>query len=319
MEIVPFTDEHAAAAAALLADRHARSRMVEPALNADPLVAAAAVAALLARAGGSGAVALRAGTAIGLLFGTPREDPTWGPNVWVEAAGQAVEEAELIRDLYAAAAERWVEEGRTHHYAIVPADDAALVDAWFNLGFGLQHVHAIGVLPERGGTAPVPAGVTVRRAVHADIPALARIEALLPDHHRRSPVFAAGRQVTLEERVAAFEEDFDDERTTELVAEVDGRVVGSATVCSLELSRENSGLVALDGAAFLAFAAVEPEWRGRGVGTALYEARLAIARESGYRVLATDYRAANLLSSRFFRRRGFRPTFLRLFRNTSAA
>ena len=43
---------------------------------------------------------------------------------------------------------RWVEEGRTSHYAIVPAGDAALIDAWFRLGFGQQHVHAIREAPD---------------------------------------------------------------------------------------------------------------------------------------------------------------------------
>ena len=37
----------------------------------------------------------------------------------------------------------WVEDGRTAHYAVVPASDADLVDAWFRLGFGQQQVHAV--------------------------------------------------------------------------------------------------------------------------------------------------------------------------------
>ena len=38
---------------------------------------------------------------------------------------------------------------------IVPATDPALVDAWFRLGFGHQHVHAIREAPtdERCGAA----------------------------------------------------------------------------------------------------------------------------------------------------------------------
>nr|MBA2359626.1 hypothetical protein [Actinomycetota bacterium] len=42
-------------------------------------------------------------------------------------AGHAVEEPEDARDLYGAAAGRWVEEGRVRHYAIVPATDDALL------------------------------------------------------------------------------------------------------------------------------------------------------------------------------------------------
>ena len=52
-----------------------------------------------------------------------------------------------MRDLYALAAARWVDEGRTSHYAVVPSDERGLVDAWFRVGFGQQHVHAIREVP----------------------------------------------------------------------------------------------------------------------------------------------------------------------------
>ena len=42
---------------------------------------------------------------------------------------------------------------------------------------------------------------------------------------------------------------------------------------------------------------------------------LACAREAGYEACGTDWRATNLLASRFWPRRGFRPTFLRLYRH----
>ena len=45
--------------------------------------------------------------------------------------------------MYAVAAQRWADEGRTAHYALVPATDSVAVDAWFRLGFGHQHTHAL--------------------------------------------------------------------------------------------------------------------------------------------------------------------------------
>ena len=41
----------------------------------------------------------------------------------------------------------------------------------------------------------------------------------------------------------------------------------------------------------------------------------AWAHEAGYSVMTIDWRVANLLASRFWLRRGFRPTFLRLSRS----
>ena len=104
---------------------------------------------------------------MGYLVGTPREDPIWGPNVWVEPAGQAVTETEATRDLYAYAAGRWGDECLTSHYAVAPASDPALVDAWFRLGFGQQHVHAIREAPPSALTESVP-GVEIRRAARHD-------------------------------------------------------------------------------------------------------------------------------------------------------
>ena len=149
LELRPFDAGFLDDAARLLAARHAAGRAVEPALPAAyerEDVTRAAIEDLLTN-DASGAVATRNGTTVGYLIGTPRADPLWGPNVWVEAAGHAVSEPEAARDLYAHAASRWVEEGRTSHYALVPASDGALVDAWFRVGFGQQHVHAIREAP----------------------------------------------------------------------------------------------------------------------------------------------------------------------------
>jgi GNAT superfamily N-acetyltransferase len=67
--------------------------------------------------------------------------------------------------------------------------------------------------------------------------------------------------------------------------------------------------------AHLAFAATLPESRGAGVGVALTDASFAWAAGRGYRAIVTDWRVTNLLASRFWPRRGFRPSVLRLYRS----
>ena len=208
---------------------------------------------MLATADASGSVAVRDGRVVGYLLGAPKPSPTWGDNVWVESAGQAVEEAEDVRDLYAAAATRWVDEGRTAHYALVPAHDEALVGAWFRLAFGHQHTHA--VRPPLAGPPPAPR-VLVRRPVREDIPALARLEVELPRHQGLAPTFSSGDPGSYEESLAEWTEDFDDPDFTTFVAEYDGRVIGSAVGCLLEKSGSHTGPAKPDGAGFLGFAAV---------------------------------------------------------------
>jgi len=313
--ITVFEDEHVAGAATLLAARHRAQRTVEPGLDPayeDAGAAASEIEAVMAREDVSGVAAVAGGVVTGFVIGAPA-DESWGPNVWIPPAGHAAADAELVRDLYAAAAERWVADGRTSHYAVVPATDLALVDAWFRLGFGHQHVHAIREAPTSG--PPTPAvGVGVRRARRDDLDALARLELVLPEHQALSPVFSRLPLPSLEDARAEWESDFDDERFTTFVAERDGVVVGSAVGCAIELSSMHVSLALPRGAGFLGFAAVLPESRGLGAGRALGEHVLAWARDAGHATVVTDWRMTNLTSSRTWPRLGFRPTFYRLFR-----
>ena len=75
------------------------------------------------------------------------------------------------------------------------------------------------------------------------------------------------------------------------------------------------GLAQPDGAACITWAASRPDVRGSGAGLALMEAALAWAHEQGYATMVTDWRETNLLASRFWPARGFRRSFLRLYRS----
>lgn len=311
----PLAEEHLDGAAVLLAARHAAGRRAEPALDPryeEPDAARAEIAALLTRDGASGVAALRAGDVAGYLVGVPL-DEIWGPNMWVEPAGHAASTPELVRDLYGVAAAAWVAEGRTAHYAMVPATDPELVDAWFRLGFGHQHVHAIREPLDEAPARP-PDGLIGRRARREDIDALARAELSLGEHQVLSPVFSQVGPPPFEEARAEWDEDFDDPTYTTFVVEREGTVLGSAIGCAIEVSSIHRSLALPRGAGFLGFAAVLPEHRGLGAGRVLGETILAWAKDAGYPAVVTDWRMTNLLSSRTWPRLGFRPTFFRLFR-----
>lgn len=310
----PFEAGDLASAGRLLAARHRAHRRAQPLLDAryeDPVTAQAEVERAWGSEGASGALAERNGSAIGYLLGAPKQSPSWGPNVWVESAGHAVEDPEVARDLYGLAASRWVDERRTAHYVLLPAHDRALADAWWGVGFGQQHVHAIRVPAH---AAPPVGGVRVRRAVRSDIPVLAQLDTLLPLQGNGSPVFSATPLDVLLERLADWEESFDDPAYTTFVAELAGAVVGSAVGCALEVSSAHTGLARPDRAGFLGFAAVLPEARGAGVGRAVGEAVIAWAGAAGYQSVVTDWRRTNLLASRAWPALGFEPTYLRLHR-----
>lgn len=304
-EIVPFAEEHLDAAAGLLAERHRRHRKVEPRLP-ETLDLRAEIATLWAKEGASGAFA-----AGGYVLGT-RLDDSWGPNVWIEPAGHAVREPELLRDLYGLASKRWVEEERTSHYAWVPAHDAELVDAWFRVGFGAQHAYGIRELDDEPAVeAP---GVVVREAEERDVDAMVAIAPVLGEHQALAPVFSTYPRENEEETRTEIVEDLGNPEIGSLVAEMEGRLVGNFVVVPVEMSPSHAGLARPPGAAHIGFAVTLPEARGAGAGLALTAASFAWARQRGHEVMVTDWRVTNLLSSRFWPRRGFRTTFLRLHR-----
>jgi GNAT superfamily N-acetyltransferase len=302
VEIVPFADEHVDAAAELLGERHERHRSFFPQLPADPDYGAE-IRALLAE-GATGAF-----TDGAYVLGRSGPEDRWGPNIWVDAAGHAARDPERLRDVWGEAASGWFEQGLTAHYALVPATDPDLLDAWFRLGFGAQHGHGLIELPEREW----PDGV--REATKEDIEALVEIGPFLSRHQRQSPVFSGAPEQTPDEVRADVLDDFSRDGCVNLVYETDGRIVGDFFVCPLELSSAHSGLARPPGSSFLGFAVTHPEVRGSGAGVALTDASFAWARERGYETMVTDWRETNLLSSRFWPRRGFRKTFLRLHRS----
>jgi GNAT superfamily N-acetyltransferase len=298
--IVPFAEKHVDAAAELLAARHEAQRETFPQLVADPDYRSE-IASLL-EDGATGSF-----TDGAYVLGRSLED-RWGPNIWIEAAGHAAREPELLRDVWAWAAAGWVERGLKAHYALVPATDPAILDAWFRLSFGAQQGHGLIEIPEREWPE------TVHEATEDDLEGLVEIGPLLSRHQSQSPVFSSVLTQTADEVRAEVLDDFATEGVANLVYESDGRIVGDFFVCSVDLSSAHSGLARPPGAAFIGFAIVDPEFRGRGAGVTLTDASFAWARRQGYETMATDWRETNLLASRFWPRRGFRTSFLRLHR-----
>ncbi len=311
LDLQPFADEHLDAAATLLAERHRAHHEAEPLLPNVTDFRAHVEGAWQAE-DASGWFASTAGEPAGYLIGSPRGDD-WGEgNVWVELAGHAVREAEVVRDLYRVAAEAWVGQGLGRHYAIAPATDRALVDAWFRLSFGAQHAQAIQEVPEAADAVP---GLTVRRATPEDAETAARIDLILPQYQARSPVFGDVRPPTMEELVADYADSLGKDEEGILLVEQEGRPVGLLCVAPVELSGVHTGLSRPERAAILGLAATLPEVRGTGAGLALTNACFDWAREHGYATIVVDWRETNLLSSRFWPARGFRRTFLRLYRS----
>jgi GNAT superfamily N-acetyltransferase len=295
---VPTVEIHALSdareeAAALLAERHARHRAAEPLLpEVDDLGAQLPP--------DDGVVATRGGEAVAYLAGTVDDDVAR-----VGFAGCGASDAEALRDLYALLAERW----EVSRFAVaVPASDERLIDAFFRLGFGCQLVWGA---RETASKAPVDFGGTVRASTPDDLEAAAELDEILWTLQRRTPSFSGARPLSRGELRREWADTWEEPETfTHFVAERDGRIVGHA----LLYRRPEGDLRVPPGNIDLAAAATLEDVRGTGVGLALTNHVLAWANEHGFSSMTADWRTVNLLSSRFWPRRGFRPQYLRLYR-----
>ena len=121
----------------------------------------------------------------GYLVGTPARRPVGAERVGRGRRPCRREAGDAARPLRRRGA-GWIDEGRTAHFALVPAADTALVDAWFRLCFGLQHVQAVREVP---ADAPWPDGCAAprrsatRRRSSGSSPSCRSTSAA----HRRSP------------------------------------------------------------------------------------------------------------------------------------
>ena len=302
VEIRPFSDEHLDAAAALLAERHERHLAAEPLLGRDVDYRAQVERDLQAE-GASGAAAVAGGELVGYLVGRTTEEE----DCLVDFDGFAAHEPEVIRDLYAHLSEAWVDAGFVRHRAHVPATDAAAIDAWFRLAFGRQLTFgAREIRPAPTATRDV----TVRAAREDELEEAAALGSQMHLHHRRPPSFSARQTISDDEYREWWVDSWGKPEFIHFVAERGGRLVGQL----LLYRRPPEDLRVPANSIDLAHAVTLADERGSGVGVALTEHAFAWAHDAGYTAMTVDWREVNLLASRFWPRRGFRPTFLRLYR-----
>ncbi len=300
----PFSADLIPGAADVLAARQERHRAALPQVPVgDPR---ASLHALWQIEGVSGVAALRDGRVAAFVLAQVGDRRHFGHSAWVMHAGHASEDGELLRDVYAAAAQGWVEAGAERHYVLVPAFYEALAP-WYRLGFAHMHVEAL--RPSGGFETATPAGVTIRPGTRADLEIAEEIDLEIFKIQARSPSFTRLPLDREARRADWFETDLKEEGLRYLVAEAGGELLGHTIIF-----RHEPALGFPENAATLASTAVLEDRRGEGIGLALVAAILRLAAEAGYEHIVTNWRMTNLSASRFWPARGFQPIYHRLQR-----
>jgi ribosomal protein S18 acetylase RimI-like enzyme len=302
IEIRPIDDADPPALARLLAARHAEHRARAPlAPQGD---AAGEVADVLAAERRHGAVALRDGGLVGFLVAEIRHTDLWGTHAWVPPAGHASTDPEVIRDLYAALAPDWIEEGARLQFALVPAFTAAM-DPWYRLAFAQMQVHAV---RPSGGAAPGDSGI--RPGGPDDLERVAAELGSVIWDHQRGPATFSGLPARIPHGLAeAWRTAFDEPGAALWLAERGGDLAGY-----LFLYESHDAPGGRPDATHIGSAAVAAGHRSAGVGRALADHAAVWAEQSGYATITADWRVANLEASRFWPSRGFRPVYHRMAR-----
>jgi GNAT superfamily N-acetyltransferase len=324
MEIEPFEEADVPGAAALVAARHVRLRVAEPLLPAEYDSADVCAGSLneAIGAGAAGLVARGDRGPEGFLLAA-RGDDARGVHVWTDLVCHAVAgEPEVMRRLYSELATGWVAEGRGHHYVVSPTDPGgagrdwtrlgfgdAGPGVWLSLGFGHEQVH--GARSTEMETRS-PDGLSVRRAAPEDLDALEPLFPLIAGAHEGAPTFAYIEQRFYDELRPGHLELLEDPSVGYWVAESDGAPLGFAAL--RPVPDAEASILHPKGSVELLVAATTLEARGRGVMGALLGTSLTWAREEGFKVCVTDWRAANLASSSAWPRLGFNPVAYRLHR-----
>ena len=280
-------------AARLLSERFARQRAAEPLLPE--------IDDFPAHVPEQGHVATRGGEAVAYLGGAVDEETRIAR--WL-FAGHAAREPEALRDLFATQAAQF---DVTRYMLTVPAGDPGLVDVWFRLAFGCQAVWAV---REVEPTEPVDFGGSIRPATPDDAEAIVGFDEVLYAHQAATPSFSGFATPPRDELQRDVAEIWDDDSYIPFVAERDGRVVGMVGL----YRRPQGDLRVPSNNIDLAFAATTDDVRGTGAGLALTAHALGWAHAQGFASMTVDWRSVNLLSSRFWPKRGFRPQYLRLYR-----
>ena len=323
IQTTPFRETDLDEAAALLARRHEGDLAKEPALPerfTQPAVTRTAVEKTWNDSHRSGVVARLEGEMLGYLIGVPRIGGIWGRGVWVELAGHAVDRsssigAEVYRDMYAALSPSWVALGCLTHYALIPALDQDALEAWFALSFGKEQVHGI---RETGSTSsfevPIDPAREIRRAELSDLEATLELDFIIPMQQSRSPVYAPNWPYNPAEAREESIEILGNDQEKLWLGFRHGKLAGYQLFAPAKAALGTGDMLISEDRTYLAIAATREEEQGRGIARALTAHGLAADYAEGFTHCLIDWRATNLLASRFWPRQGFRPVAYRLSR-----
>lgn len=320
MKNEPFSHHHIPDAALLLAQQN--SQLLNhfpllPAAIADPAVTLAFLQAVLEKGESHGSVLYENSQLSAFMLGYYDESPFFGRHCWVPFGGTACAQPEpyqTLRELYAAASQRWVQDEVLNHYLVFPASSQWL-EASYSLSFGQEQLYAVTSLAQQRPDIPLPQGLKLREVQPTDASQLFERGHWIAAHLNHSPVWEPVPQEHLDMILPQYAQLANDDDTTTWVVLDQDQIVAFVVLFTVDLGAIH--LLGVPEAAEFAAAAVHPDYRQRGIGKALFNHIINVARAQNYAIMFTDWRTTNLQAASYWPTFGFQPFAYRLLRRVN--
>ena len=241
---------------------------------------------------------------VGYIAGAVKVDNNRGRYTLVPYEGVAIrkdQSSELIKYLYTKVSVLWLEQGCFQHSVLVPVGNTLYYEAFLQLSFAIEQVHAVMKIEEYKPFENV-ADVNVRLVEKTDGEAMGRTSGIIAKYHNSAPVFTPAFPEVLASRKEGFKELVEEEDDIVLIAEKDNKELGFQDYEIITPS-----LMTPDDVVELCVAGTYHSQMGKGIGKKLMNEGYRTIKEMGYKNIVTDWRITNLASSTFWPKCGFKP------------
>lgn len=293
LKIARLQPDDIEAARALACDNYRAAQIATPDLPGDGEIPE--LRWFLAEEGGVAFAAWENGALVGYLGFYAPFDGLFGPvlGTFSPLHGHAAIEpnrAAIYSRLYQAAAAELVARNATSHAVVLHASDTAGVHSFFTNGFGLRTVDAVRrVEPIEAATTIDLRGLLLEELAPAERVATLAHHNALALHMSQSPSFMPAEYYSGGDLLASFER-----HQSRLFVARDGKQSEARIIASMELREHGENFITVASSyRHLGTSYMDPEYRGRGIYTALLNFLLATLEGEGYTHLGVDFESFN--------------------------
>ncbi len=249
----------------------------------------------------------------GYMISTIKADRIFGDKGWVNIGAWAIENHAIdkLGYVYEQIADAWMKKGIDKHIIMSFAGQEETIGSLVEFGFAKQQIHGLmncGSI--RIESSNSTGELVFRRSEKSDQEQINSFSRIIADYQSQSPCYAPAPEEYLLKLDEGFSTLTEDDEGDLYVVEKEGFIMGY----QMYFPCDEISLLEPEHCTELAVSAVKKESRGQGAGFFLTEQALKDQITQRRTIFSTDWRCANLKSSRFWPRIGFKPIAFRFYR-----